>query len=57
MPFIHVNDYFINFDHIQYVEETGNDYIVHFGDGKQTTVTKSSPAGKNLMQAILTALE
>ncbi|WP_447983823.1 hypothetical protein [Nitrospira sp. Nam74] len=57
MPFVHVHNYFINVDHIQYVEETGNDYIVHFGDGKHASVTKSSPAGKNLMQVILTALE
>ena len=57
MPFIHVNEFFINDDHIQYVEERGNEYIVHFGDGKQTAVQKSSPAGRNLMGAISAALE
>ena len=57
MPFIHVNEYFINVDHIQYVEETGSEYIVHFGEGKQSAVQKSSPAGRNLMGAISAALE
>ena len=52
MPFIHVNEYYINLAHIYYVHDTEKGYLVYFGAGKVTTVDKSSPAGESFIHAI-----
>lgn len=59
MPFIHINEYYINLDHISFIQETATEYVVHFGTptgaSHSTSVSKSGAAGHRLMQAMLGA--
>ena len=58
MPFTKVKDYYINLDHIYYVQVLEREYKVYFGgaDGetKCESLQKESPLGKAFIQVILT---
>lgn len=57
MPFIHVNEYYINLDHIYYVHDLEHEYMIHFtgGETRCVSVSKSSREGEQFMQAFLAA--
>lgn len=58
MVFAHVNDYYINLDHVHYIRENEEQYMVYFGNGPEgkehyTVINKRSVSGQNLMQGLL----
>jgi hypothetical protein len=59
MPFIQVNEYYINLDFIECIRVLPTEYVVYFSsrDGKinTTSVSKSGPAGEKFIQALMQA--
>ena len=56
MPFVRINNYFVNLDAIAYVEENGKELFVHFTDASGVQMTLSvqttSSQGSNLVRAL-----
>ena len=56
MPFLKLNEYYINVDCIYYVQEQGEQYLVCFDSGtdmpKKSFVNKHSPEAGLLMSAL-----
>ena len=56
MPFLKLNEYYINVDCIYYVQEQGEQYLVCFDNGtdtpKKSFINKHSPEAGLLMSAL-----
>ena len=57
-PFVKINEFHINLDHVYYVEELPDEYVVYFSDGinsRNTDVRKGTSEATYLLSMLATA--
>jgi hypothetical protein len=57
MPFIHVNDFYINVDHISHIEKTPTEIKIYFGSSKGVPCCTAVPVDSEVATRLLQSLD